>query len=106
MKKPFWSIENDYLNAREKLDSDCHNAKTLLDAVKAGASMTCVNSIDFCDEERVGYLNEDGTLELQEGFTEEGIKKIKIAEFDRLERDEDGNMIAYFIRKDEDGEYQ
>lgn len=102
MNKPFWSIEKEYKEAYAQLEDDCYDAETLLDAVKAGANMTFVfvecDGPAFYDADMVGYLNEDGTLELEEGFTEEQIRHIKV-KFDRLDEDGDGYTIAFFQKE-------
>ena len=103
MNKPFWNIEKDYFDAKRKLDKRCEKAKTLLDAVKAGANMTFIfvecDDPAFYDVDMVGYLNEDGTLELEESFTEEQIRRINV-KFDHLGEDADGYTVAWFARKD------
>lgn len=95
MNKPFWKIENDYFDAKRKLEEKCEKAKTLFDAVKAGANATFLYS-----ERQVyfaGYLGENGALVLGD-FTEEQIKHINV-KFDYLGEDGDGYTVAYFQRE-------
>lgn len=92
--QPFWSMEHDLMEARSNLERDCWGAENLLDAILTGA-----NSIRL-DGEMVGYLDENGELQLYgdwEAYTEEELKAVKV-EFDTLDRDEDGYTIALFTR--------
>lgn len=96
--KPFWKLEYECLNARNKLEGECYNAKNLLGAVKCGANMT------YLDVKEVGYLGEDGELELYGDFgekTEQELKKIKV-EFVTLNQDDDGYTVACFERSEDD----
>lgn len=97
MDKPFWSMEHDLMEARSNLERDCWNTSDLMDAILTGA-----NSIRL-DGEFVGYVDEDGELQLYgefETFTEEQLRAVKV-EFDTLDRDEDGYTIALFNRVEE-----
>ena len=98
-QKPFWELEHEYMKAREGLESACCRAENLLDAIKCGANMTYLD-----DDKRVGYLDEDGELELYGDFekkTEQELKDIKV-EFSMLDRDDDGYTVACFDRSGDD----
>lgn len=93
MNKVFWSIELDYKEAREQLERECYEARTLFDALMTGA-----NSIRL-DGRYIGYVMEDGTLDITEEpfcrMTDKMLGEIRV-EFDQLDRDEDGFTIALF----------
>lgn len=100
MNKPFWSIENDYFDAKRKLEEKCEKAKTLFDAVKAGANMTWLidSSTGYETPVSVEYLDEEGDMALWGDFTEEQIKHINV-KFDYLGEDGDGYTTAYFQKE-------
>ena len=95
--QPFWALEHDLMEARSNLERDCWDAENLFDAILTGA-----NSIRL-DGEMVGYLDENGELQLYgdwEAYTEEELKAVEV-EFDTLDRDDDGYTIALFNKVEE-----
>lgn len=104
---PFWSQENDLMEARNNLERDCWDAHNLFDAILTGA-----NSIRL-DGEFVGWVGEDGIPDIDDYFMEankldlydnngkfvgkEKLRAIEV-EFDTLDRDDDGYTIALFKR--------
>lgn len=88
-EKPFWNIEYNYLKAKSVFESNCQEAKTLQDAIICGANMTYLNGT------KVGYLETDGTFELQSGWEDKNLSDIEV-QFDEIGEDGDGYTVAYF----------
>lgn len=87
--KPFWEIEQDYLDDYRNFEYDLEHSYTLQDAIACGASMT------YLDGKEVGYMFKHGKPELYEPFKDKDLSKIKVI-FVCIERDEDGYADAYF----------
>lgn len=92
-KRPFWSIEFDYLKERRQFESDCRYSKNLLEALMTGA-----NSIRL-EGKNIGYMSEDHKFNINEEpfseMDEDQLEEIKVT-FDCLDTDEDGFTIALF----------
>ena len=91
--KPFWSIEYDYLEARDNLERDCHYANNLYDALMTGANSIRLNG------KYIGYVEENGDFTISEApfdkMTDTQLGNVRV-EFETLDTDEDGYTIARF----------
>lgn len=101
--RPFWAVEQGYLKQRRALEDSCNSAHTLLTAIRTG-----VNTI-YLDGKWIGYLDEDGTIQLQDSYltpdqTANWAAGKTPVRFSHLDEDGDGYTVAYFETDTGEGE--
>ena len=107
-KRPFWSLEYDYLKERDALIIQCEEVENLKQALDTG--LNSIRLIVGDQEDWVGYLNEDGTYHLSsqydamwENGKRDGLECTE-CRFVQLDTDDDGYTIGIFemVRSDDE----
>lgn len=96
-KEPYWAKFYALNEARTNFELDAQHAENLYEAIMAGGNNT------YLDHEAVGYLGEDGELNLSGNYAGKTIEELKAieVEFYMIDNDADGYPCAYFTKKGE-----
>lgn len=108
IKRPFWSLEDEYLREYDKILDECSRVENLKQALDTG--LNSIRLVVGDQEDWVGYLNEDGTYRLSDKYARmwENGKRDGLectgCRFIELDNDDDGYTIGRFemVRSDDE----